>query len=86
MKPTTNTIIPTALLRAAQSATLSLLLPLSALPILAFAAVAIPSTAAAQSQDIAGFGPLDPSLPTGLTADQIVQKMGARESEFAAGA
>ena len=83
MKQLTSTIIPTALLRAAQSAALSLLLPLSALPLLAFAAVAIPSTAAAQSQDIAGFGPLDPSPPTGLTADQIVQKMGARESEFA---
>jgi hypothetical protein len=82
-QPTVSTIVPTAILRTAQSAALSLLLPLSALTILAFAAVAIPSTAAAQSQDIAGFGPLDPSLPTGLTADQIVTKMGARESEFA---
>ena len=74
--PTTSTIVPTALLRTAQSAALSLLLPLSALTLLAFAAVAIPSTAAAQSQDIAGFGPLDPSLPTGLTADQIITEDG----------
>jgi hypothetical protein len=31
-----------------------------------------------------GFGPLDPTpLPAGLTADELIAKMGARESEFA---
>ena len=79
-KLTRKTTVPTAILPSARNAVFFLL---SALSILAFAAVAIPSTVAAQSQDIAGFGPLDPSLPSGLTSDQIVQKMGARESEFA---
>src|SRR5215472_11454256 len=31
-----------------------------------------------------GFGPLDPSQPTGATVEQIIQKMGARESAFEA--
>jgi hypothetical protein len=31
-----------------------------------------------------GFGPLDPSQPTGITVAQIIEKMGQRESEFAA--
>ncbi|MGP8260504.1 MAG: hypothetical protein ACLQM6_11205 [Acidobacteriaceae bacterium] len=30
-----------------------------------------------------GFGKLDPTPPTGLTTDQIIQKFAARESEFA---
>lgn len=30
-----------------------------------------------------GFGPLDTTAPAGLTPDDIVKKMGARESEFA---
>ncbi|MES2393691.1 MAG: hypothetical protein V4555_18785 [Acidobacteriota bacterium] len=29
-----------------------------------------------------GFGTLDPSQPTGITTDQIIQKMGVREAEF----
>jgi hypothetical protein len=29
-----------------------------------------------------GFGPLDPSQPTGITVDQIIQKMAARETAF----
>ena len=29
-----------------------------------------------------GFGPLDASQPTGITVDQIVQRMGAREAAF----
>lgn len=29
-----------------------------------------------------GFGPLDPSQPTGITVDQIIQRMGARETAF----
>ncbi|WP_263366553.1 outer membrane lipoprotein-sorting protein [Edaphobacter bradus] len=57
------------------------LVPLSAAPVGAFAAVANPY-AAAGGQDPAGFGPLDPSAPTGLTPEQIIQKFGARESEF----
>ena len=83
-QPTSKTTVPTTILPSARSAVFFLLLPLSALGFRAIAAVANPSTAAAtQSQDIAGFGPLDPSLPNGLTADQIIQKMGARESLFA---
>jgi hypothetical protein len=31
-----------------------------------------------------GFGPLDPTPPTGVTAAQIVDRMGKREAEFAA--
>jgi len=31
-----------------------------------------------------GFGPLDPSQPTGVTVAQIIERMGQRESEFAA--
>jgi hypothetical protein len=37
-----------------------------------------PVAAAADS----GFGPLDATLPTGLTVDQIIQKFAARESVF----
>jgi hypothetical protein len=29
-----------------------------------------------------GFGPLDPSQPTGMTVDQIIQRMGEREAAF----
>jgi hypothetical protein len=47
---------------------------------LALAAVANPD--AAQNQDVAGFGPLDPAPPTGLTPQQIIEKFAARESEF----
>ena len=56
------------------------LVPLSAAPAWGFAAVLNPD--AAQSQNIAGFGPLDPSPPSGITVDEIIQKFGARESEF----
>ena len=46
-----------------------------------FAALALLAAPAfAQS----GFGPLDPAQPTGMTVAQIIEKMGARESEFAA--
>jgi hypothetical protein len=37
---------------------------------------------AQQSQE--GFGPLDPTPPTGITVAEIIQKMGQRESAFAA--
>jgi hypothetical protein len=40
---------------------------------------ALPPLAA---QSDSGFGPLDPSPPTGLTADQIIAKFAARESVF----
>jgi hypothetical protein len=56
---------------------LSLLL-ISASPAHALAAVAISDAA----QDPAGFGPLDPSPPTGTTPEQIIEKFGARESVF----
>ncbi len=39
--------------------------------------------ALAQDSSIAGFGPLDTSQPTGITAAEIVQKFGEREAEFA---
>jgi len=39
-------------------------------------------TGIASAQEIAGFGPLDPAAPSGLTADQIIQKFAAREAEF----
>ena len=32
--------------------------------------------------NIAGFGPLDPAQPTGITVPQIIEKMGQRESAF----
>ncbi len=51
---------------------------LSACAVLALAVVAIPATAVAQ----AGFGPLDPAPPAGLTPDQIIQKFAARETVF----
>jgi hypothetical protein len=39
--------------------------------------------AAAVAQDsIAGFGPLDPAPPAGMTAQQVIEKFGERESEF----
>jgi hypothetical protein len=45
-----------------------------------FAALAL-LTAPAFAQS--GFGPLDPAQPAGMTVAQIIEKMGARESEFA---
>ena len=36
----------------------------------------------AQSDAAQGFGPLDPSQPTGISVDQIIQKMGEREAAF----
>ena len=58
---------------------LSLLL-LSAPTTPLFAAVPIPDGIAAQ--DPAGFGPLDPAPPTGMTPQQIIEKFAARESIF----
>ena len=67
------------LLTAANSALPQLLL--STCAVLSLAAVAIPATAVAQ----AGFGPLDPTPPAGLTPEQIIQKMGARETALRRG-
>jgi hypothetical protein len=39
------------------------------------------ASAAAPAQD--GFGRLDPASPEGMTADQIIQRFGEREGEFA---
>src|SRR3954470_16779312 len=57
---------------------------ISAIPTMAVAAVSNPDATLSpnQEQGIAGFGPLDPSPPTGLTPEQIIQKFAARESEF----
>lgn len=72
----------------AQCALPALLLPLSALPLPALAAVLI-SDAGPLAADLAaqsvpsGFGPLDPTPPAGLTVDQIIAKFGQRESAFA---
>ncbi len=37
----------------------------------------------AAAQEASGFGKLDPAPPTGISADEIVKKFAARESEFA---
>ena len=39
--------------------------------------------ACAQDSSIAGFGPLDPSQPTGITPADIIKKFGEREAAFA---
>jgi hypothetical protein len=46
--------------------------------LISLALVALAAPVAAQK----GFGPLDPSQPTGITVDQIIQKMGVRETAF----
>ena len=73
---------PLSPIRIAASASLFalFLFQLSAAPATTFAAVAIPDGAAAQ--DPAGFGPLDPTPPSGITADEIIKKFGERESAF----
>src|SRR5580704_16372939 len=40
------------------------------------------SLASLPAQSDSGFGPLDPAPPTGLTADQVIEKFAARESVF----
>jgi hypothetical protein len=63
---------------------LILSLPLSAAAAPAIAHVADSSEVTSRQASTAeGFGPLDPAPPSGLTADQIVERMGKRESEFA---
>jgi hypothetical protein len=72
---TLTTLMPAAL-------SVFLLLPLSALPARAFAAVPNAAMSAATDQDPAGFGKLDPAPPTGFTAQQIIEKFAARETVF----
>jgi len=62
-------------------------LQLSAAGVTAFAAVAnpdgaAPASAPAAAQEPAGFGPLDPTPPKGITPEQIIAKFAARESLF----
>lgn len=59
-----------------------LLLSLSAESRAVWAGVANPASSAAAAEDAAGFGPLDPTPPSGLTAQQIIEKFAARESIF----
>jgi hypothetical protein len=73
---TIQPVVPKALLVA----TLAVLLSLSALPARAFAAVA--NSLSTLEQDPAGFSTLDPTPPSSLTAQQIIQKFAARETEF----
>ncbi len=50
----------------------------------AVAAIATPSAPVSPSAGAqAGFGPLDPSPPKGITVDEIIKKFGERESAFA---
>jgi hypothetical protein len=73
---------PFSPIRIAASASLFALFffQLSATLAPAFAAVAIPDGAAAQEP--AGFGPLDPTPPTGITTEEVIKKFGERESAF----
>ncbi len=59
-----------------------LLLSLSAESRAVWAGVANPASSAAAAEDAAGFGPLDPTPPSGLTPQQIIEKFAARESVF----
>ena len=43
-----------------------------------------PALTVAEADDAAGFGPLDPAPPTGITPQQIIERFGVREAEFAA--
>ena len=64
----------------ASASLLALFFQLSATPTFAFAAVANPDGALAQEP--AGFGPLDPTPPSGITVEEIIKKFGERESAF----
>jgi hypothetical protein len=67
-------------IRALAGLLVASLLPLSTAAFLAGVAVTVPLTAMAQEP--AGFGPLDPTPPKGLTQQEIITKFGARESVF----
>jgi len=66
--------------RSAIAAAVALALPLSAVVLATLSAVAFPSAVAAQE----GFGATDPTPPTGITVPEIIERMGKRESSFAA--
>src|ERR1700722_15174903 len=61
---------------------MNVLKPLSKLRPLLLACVCAFSVLPAAAQAIAGFGPLDPTPPAGITPEQIIQKFAARETEF----
>jgi hypothetical protein len=78
---------PLSPFRASASLLAFSLFQLSATATIAHAAVAISDAApspvpVAEGQDPAGFGPLDPTPPTGITPQQIIEKFAARESVF----
>ena len=74
-----KTLSPIRIAASASLFALSLF-QLSATPAPALAAVAIPDGTAAQEP--AGFGPLDPTPPAGVTTEEIIKKFGERESAF----
>jgi hypothetical protein len=91
--PQKQNVIPASVHAFAAAITCcALLLPISALAANALApapkpygpapTAPVPPESAAQDS-ASGFGPLDPSAPSGFTADQIITKFAARESEFA---
>ncbi|MEO7027936.1 MAG: hypothetical protein ABI147_00840 [Acidobacteriaceae bacterium] len=55
-----------------------------AMAALAFVLIFAASANAAAAQQPEGFGPLDPTPPTGITPAQMIERMGKRESAFAA--
>ena len=61
---------------------MNVLKPLSKLRPLLLVSVCAFSVLPATAQAIAGFGPLDPTPPAGITPEQIIQKFAARETEF----
>jgi hypothetical protein len=74
-----KTLSPIRIAASASFFALSLF-QLSATPAPALVAVAIPDGTAAQEP--AGFGPLDPTPPSGVTTEEIIKKFGERESAF----
>lgn len=64
----------------ALAAAVACALPLSVLTLVALITAVSPAALAAQE----GFGTTDPTPPTGITIPEIIERMGKRESEFAA--
>ncbi len=71
---------PLSFIRAIVTASLLALLFVPARAAPAFATVLNPDAPAAQNPT--GFGPLDPSPPSGITIDELIKKFGERESAF----
>ncbi len=71
---------PLSFIRAIVPASLLALLFVPAPAAPAFATVLNPDAPAAQNPT--GFGPLDPSPPSGITIDELIKKFGERESAF----